>query len=134
MKHYEEYETTPVDHTAPAITFATPEEYDAQCELCTQSGVDKAARKVWETLKAEAEHFWEQEDGFRANGGLPIGAMKSFKSKLESYKKVFEALGCRLEYQTDWADPAKRVWEITLASGEKTSASGCLRCWPKSNW
>ena len=120
----------------PAIAFDTCEEYEAQCERCTQAGVDRAAREVWDALKAEAEEFWGFEERLRDRGRVDAAKrhMRTFKAKLDTYERVFAALGAQLVVSTDWADPTERVWEIKVHGTDSVWVSGCLRCWGKANW
>lgn len=123
---------------APAITFATAEEYEVQCERMEKSGVDDASRAVWETVKADAEDFWKFEERIRdrttsAREMRAKSHNRRFAVVLDTYKKAFEAMGCHLTYVTDWSDPCERIHTVR-ATGIYGNTLGCLHSYGHDNW
>lgn len=120
------------------ITFETAEEYEAQCRIMEESGLDKASRAIWEACKADAEKFWEFEERIRDRAWTNAETHarnhnRKFVAVLDTYRKAFEAIGCRLDYETDWSDPCERVHTVR-ATSIYGGTLGYLRSYGHDKW
>lgn len=122
--------------TTDAIAFDTPEEYEAQCRLMEEGGLDKASRAIWEACKADAEEFWRFEERIRDRGRGDARARshnRRFVAVLDTYGKAFEAIGCHLSYEIDMFDPCERVHTVS-ATGIYGNTIGHLRSYGHDGW
>lgn len=111
----------------PAITFDTIEEYEAQCDLCTQSGIREAGELIWDCARKEVESYWRREETIRNRGGLNISGTKATKLVLRGYKDALEALGFFFKVTVDEYDSCERIHEVC-------SDFGRICKFPKYSW
>ncbi len=122
--------------SAPAIAFDTTDEYEAQCEIMTDYGIDIAGDRVWEACKADMEAAWENEDELRAlykresNPEYQRRIRKvnrQAKRTLETYGKALKALGVELTYKLTVFDETEHIHKVTAC--RRGYVVGCIASW-----
>lgn len=123
----------------PAITFDTTEEYEAQCDRCTEYGIDLAARKIWEAIKEDMEASWAKEEELRGYGcaeGNKAAKRTNLQAKrrLDAYTNAMKAIGYDLKVQVDPFDECKHIFDVVAFNTSENFTIGCIRSYSKANW
>lgn len=129
--------TTTTNTTSPAITFDTCEEYEAQCERCTEAGIAEAADRIWEVVKADMDKTWKLEEqyrGFRCSEARKQAKRVNIQARrrLDTYASVLLPLGYKLSYFADKSDECHHIFDVKVTSDNRVV--GSLRCYLKDSW
>ena len=123
---------------APAITFATTEEYEAQCDRCTKYGIEVAVRRIWEAIKADMEKSWNREEqlrDYRCVEGDKAARRNNLQTKrrLDAYAKAMEAIGCTLTVIVDQFDSCRHIFDV-CATTKENGTIGAIRSYAHGDW
>lgn len=113
-----------------AITFKNAEDYEAQCERCTEYGIDKAGNMIWEVLKAETEEAWEKEEKMIRNDVDDYNIRRfnnELRVMLETYRKALMPIGVSLTIERSVLSEINHIHKVTAT--RRGYVVGCIAYW-----